>query len=185
MNHHLVRSNSVQPCERKYGRILDTKIIQWGKAWKQVPGPVSETVTLKLKKVLQRNPGFEKMKNVCSIVQGESFNCQLPWVPAALAAMKFAPMTSSSEDDNAGEMNPETPKVTQHLHCVEGKPQKKPQPGNLPRPGIEPGPPGFAARRANRYSTEQPGQFQRVRDSLRRRAEECIAMNGRHIEHLL
>ncbi|KAJ4445953.1 hypothetical protein ANN_12639 [Periplaneta americana] len=32
---------------------------------------------------------------------------------------------------------------------------------------------------------EQPGQYQRVRDSLRRRAEECIAMNGRHIEHLL
>ncbi|KAJ4444425.1 hypothetical protein ANN_06217 [Periplaneta americana] len=25
--------------------------------------------------------------------------------------------------------------------------------GNLPRPGIEPGPPGFAARRADRYST--------------------------------
>ncbi|KAJ4445719.1 hypothetical protein ANN_12404 [Periplaneta americana] len=31
--------------------------------------------------------------------------------------------------------------------------RKKPQPGNLPRPGIEPGPPGFAARRADRYST--------------------------------
>ncbi|KAJ4438132.1 hypothetical protein ANN_14071 [Periplaneta americana] len=36
---------------------------------------------------------------------------------------------------------------------VEGKSRKKPQPGNLPRPGIKPGPPGFAARRANRYST--------------------------------
>ncbi|KAJ4449880.1 hypothetical protein ANN_01286 [Periplaneta americana] len=32
-------------------------------------------------------------------------------------------------------------------------PGKKPQPGNLPRPGFEPGPPGFAARRADRYST--------------------------------
>ncbi|KAJ4451095.1 hypothetical protein ANN_02533, partial [Periplaneta americana] len=32
---------------------------------------------------------------------------------------------------------------------------------------------------------EQPGQFQRVRDSLRRRLEECIAKNGLHIEHLL
>ncbi|KAJ4431028.1 hypothetical protein ANN_19621 [Periplaneta americana] len=31
--------------------------------------------------------------------------------------------------------------------------RKKPQPGNLPRTGIEPGPSGFAARRANRYST--------------------------------
>ncbi|KAJ4444588.1 hypothetical protein ANN_06384 [Periplaneta americana] len=38
-------------------------------------------------------------------------------------------------------------------YWVEGKPRKKPQPGNLPRPGIEPGPLGFAARRANRYST--------------------------------
>ncbi|KAJ4443481.1 hypothetical protein ANN_05153 [Periplaneta americana] len=36
---------------------------------------------------------------------------------------------------------------------VEGKPQKKPQPGNLPRPGFEAGPSGFAASRANRYST--------------------------------
>ncbi|KAJ4443155.1 hypothetical protein ANN_04805 [Periplaneta americana] len=33
---------------------------------------------------------------------------------------------------------------------VEGKPRKKPQPGNLSRPGFEPGPPGFAARRADR-----------------------------------
>ncbi|KAJ4450835.1 hypothetical protein ANN_02266, partial [Periplaneta americana] len=38
-------------------------------------------------------------------------------------------------------------------YWLEGKPQKKPQPGNLPRPGIEPGPPSFAATRANRYST--------------------------------
>ncbi|KAJ4433855.1 hypothetical protein ANN_16167 [Periplaneta americana] len=33
------------------------------------------------------------------------------------------------------------------------KTPEKPQPGNLPRPGFEPGPPGFAARRADRYST--------------------------------
>ncbi|KAJ4429023.1 hypothetical protein ANN_26019 [Periplaneta americana] len=32
-------------------------------------------------------------------------------------------------------------------------PGKKLQPGNLPRPGIEPGPPGFAARRISRYTT--------------------------------
>ncbi|KAJ4441943.1 hypothetical protein ANN_11806 [Periplaneta americana] len=38
-------------------------------------------------------------------------------------------------------------------YWVEGKPRKKPQPGNLPQPGIEPGPPGFVARRADRYST--------------------------------
>ncbi|KAJ4426957.1 hypothetical protein ANN_26756 [Periplaneta americana] len=34
-----------------------------------------------------------------------------------------------------------------------GKTPEKPQPGNLLRPGFEPGPPGFAARRADRYST--------------------------------
>ncbi|KAJ4437481.1 hypothetical protein ANN_17625 [Periplaneta americana] len=38
-------------------------------------------------------------------------------------------------------------------YWVEGKPRKKPQPGNLPQPEFEPGPPGFAARRADRYST--------------------------------
>ncbi|KAJ4435097.1 hypothetical protein ANN_23672 [Periplaneta americana] len=38
-------------------------------------------------------------------------------------------------------------------YWVKGNPRKKPQPGNLLRPGIEPGPPGFPARRANRYST--------------------------------
>ncbi|KAJ4430281.1 hypothetical protein ANN_22493 [Periplaneta americana] len=31
--------------------------------------------------------------------------------------------------------------------------RKKPQPSNLPRPGFELGPPGFAARLADRYST--------------------------------
>ena len=31
----------------------------------------------------------------------------------------------------------------------------------------------------------QPGQFQRVHESLRRRAEACIEMNGHHVEHLL
>ncbi|KAJ4441925.1 hypothetical protein ANN_11787 [Periplaneta americana] len=36
---------------------------------------------------------------------------------------------------------------------VERKPRKKSQPGNLPRPRFEPGPPGFAARRADRYFT--------------------------------
>ncbi|KAJ4434138.1 hypothetical protein ANN_16458 [Periplaneta americana] len=38
------------------------------------------------------------------------------------------------------------------LYWVEENPEK-PQPGNLPRPGFEPGPPGFAARPADRYST--------------------------------
>ncbi|KAJ4434373.1 hypothetical protein ANN_22933 [Periplaneta americana] len=36
------------------------------------------------------------------------------------------------------------------------KTPEKPQPGNLPRPGFEPGPPGFAARRADRYSAALP-----------------------------
>ncbi|KAJ4427247.1 hypothetical protein ANN_24865 [Periplaneta americana] len=34
------------------------------------------------------------------------------------------------------------------------------------------------------HRQEQPGQFQRVRDSLRQMAEECITMNGRHNGHL-
>ncbi|KAJ4429086.1 hypothetical protein ANN_26087 [Periplaneta americana] len=43
------------------------------------------------------------------------------------------------------------------IYWVERKPRKKSQPGNLPRPGFEPGPPGFAARRADRYSTGDCG----------------------------
>ncbi|KAJ4440450.1 hypothetical protein ANN_08591 [Periplaneta americana] len=38
---------------------------------------------------------------------------------------------------------------------------------------------------AYQHKQEQPGQFQRVRDSLHRRPEKCIAMNGHHIEHFL
>ena len=32
---------------------------------------------------------------------------------------------------------------------------------------------------------QEPGVFQRMRDFLRRRAVECFAMNGGHVEHLL
>lgn len=38
---------------------------------------------------------------------------------------------------------------------------------------------------ACQHIREQAGVFQRVRDSLRRRAEACHATNGHHIEHLL
>ncbi|KAJ4436609.1 hypothetical protein ANN_16643 [Periplaneta americana] len=86
----------------KYIEYLESSLLQldiaigviYSLLQKQASGPVGEAVTLKLKKVLQRNPRFEKVKNVCSTFQGESFNCQLPWVPAAVAGMKFAPMTS-------------------------------------------------------------------------------------------
>ncbi|KAJ4440837.1 hypothetical protein ANN_10684 [Periplaneta americana] len=58
--------------------------------------------------------------------------------------------------DNAGEMSPgsstESYPAFAHVGLREN-PGKKPQPGNLSRPGIEPGPPGFVARRANRYFT--------------------------------
>ncbi|KAJ4446425.1 hypothetical protein ANN_13121 [Periplaneta americana] len=54
--------------------------------------------------------------------------------------------------DNAGDMSPGS-STESYSYWVEGKSRKKPQPGNLPRPGFEPGPPGFAARRADRYST--------------------------------
>ncbi|KAJ4436934.1 hypothetical protein ANN_17066 [Periplaneta americana] len=58
------------------------------------------------------------------------------------------------------------------LIIAHGKPRKKPQPGNLPRPGFEPGPPGFSARRADRYSTGV--------DSRRRR-EDKIKMDLRKV----
>ncbi|KAJ4439310.1 hypothetical protein ANN_07432 [Periplaneta americana] len=57
---------------------------------------------------------------------------------------------------NAGEMSPGSSTESYPAFARIGlreKPRKKPQPGNLPRPGFEPGPPGLAARRADRYST--------------------------------
>ncbi|KAJ4433458.1 hypothetical protein ANN_15761 [Periplaneta americana] len=80
--------------------------------------------------------------------------------------------SESDEGDNAGEMSPGSSICS---YWVEGKPRKKPQPGNLPRPGIEPGPPCFAARRANRYSTGvDPGVFVRVRQSMALRCNACL-----------
>ncbi|KAJ4442603.1 hypothetical protein ANN_04192 [Periplaneta americana] len=63
------------------------------------------------------------------------------------------------EGDNAGEMSPGSSTESYSAFAQIGlreNPGKKPQPGNLPRPGFEPVPPGFAARRANRYSTGVP-----------------------------
>ncbi|KAJ4450870.1 hypothetical protein ANN_02302 [Periplaneta americana] len=65
-----------------------------------------------------------------------------------------------SLDPESKRFNTNTDSEVQHRklpsicsYWVEGKPRKKPQPGNLLLPGIEPGPPGFAARSTNRYST--------------------------------
>ncbi|KAJ4441771.1 hypothetical protein ANN_11629 [Periplaneta americana] len=61
-------------------------------------------------------------------------------------------------------------------YWIEGKPRKKPQPGNLPRPGIEPGPPGFAARRADRYSTGVDDYMEDVQLSCRQSDRQCVVM---------
>ena len=50
----------------------------------------------KLKNILKRNPGFEDMKIINSVLQGEKCTGKLPLEPAALASMLFAPMTSCS-----------------------------------------------------------------------------------------
>ncbi|KAJ4434517.1 hypothetical protein ANN_23079 [Periplaneta americana] len=59
------------------------------------------------------------------------------------------------EGENAGEMSPEsnTESYPAFAHIGLRENPEKPQPGNLPRLEIEPGPPGFAAGRADRYST--------------------------------
>ncbi|KAJ4428611.1 hypothetical protein ANN_24655 [Periplaneta americana] len=78
--------------------------------------------------------------------------------------------------DNAGEMSPgsSTESYPAFAHIgLRGKPRKKSQPGKLPRPGIESGPPGFAARRAKRYSTEYATR--KVQDN-----RECLELNGLH-----
>ncbi|KAJ4446460.1 hypothetical protein ANN_13156 [Periplaneta americana] len=65
------------------------------------------------------------------------------------------PHAEAEVDDHPIRMEGPVPKVTQAFaHIGLRETPEKPQPGNLPRPGIEPGPPGFAARRADRYSTD-------------------------------
>ncbi|KAJ4442256.1 hypothetical protein ANN_12122 [Periplaneta americana] len=62
-------------------------------------------------------------------------------------------------------------------YWVEGKPRKKPQPG-LPRPGIEPGPPGFAARLADRYSTVPDANIQSLRAIVKEDEYEEVRWDG-------
>ncbi|KAJ4451148.1 hypothetical protein ANN_02590 [Periplaneta americana] len=59
------------------------------------------------------------------------------------------------ERDNAGEMSPGSSTESYPAFPPFGLREnpEKPKTGNLPQPEIELGPPGFAARRANRYST--------------------------------
>ncbi|KAJ4430194.1 hypothetical protein ANN_22404 [Periplaneta americana] len=65
--------------------------------------------------------------------------------------------SEGDEGDNARGTSPgsstESYPAFAHIELREN-PIKKPQTGNLSRPGIEPWPPGFAAKRASRYSTE-------------------------------
>ncbi|KAJ4429756.1 hypothetical protein ANN_21960 [Periplaneta americana] len=63
--------------------------------------------------------------------------------------------TEPIRGDNAGEMSPGSSTESYPAFARIGlrKTPEKPQPGNLPRPGFEPGPPSFTARRADRYST--------------------------------
>ncbi|KAJ4431310.1 hypothetical protein ANN_19907 [Periplaneta americana] len=73
------------------------------------------------------------------------------------AKMESSHQKAVLQYQGAAETEPREPGIEDEdvssFGLVEGKPRKKPQPGNLPRPGLEPGPPGFAARRSDRYST--------------------------------
>ncbi|KAJ4437888.1 hypothetical protein ANN_13827 [Periplaneta americana] len=76
-------------------------------------------------------------------------------VPGENSCVTWSVTMANTSCDNAGESGVQHRKLPSI--CWEGKPRIKPQPGNLSRPGFEPGPPGFAARRADRYSTGVDG----------------------------
>ncbi|KAJ4445986.1 hypothetical protein ANN_12672 [Periplaneta americana] len=66
-------------------------------------------------------------------------------------------VSERSERYNAGEnefgfQHRKLPNI--YSYWVEGKPWKKPQPGNFSQAGFEPGPPGFAVRCASHYFTD-------------------------------
>ena len=60
----------------------------------EIPGPVSAAYFSKLKQILQRNPGFDKLKEMCALLEVGNIIGKLPWIAASVAVMIFAPMTT-------------------------------------------------------------------------------------------
>lgn len=59
-----------------------------------IEGTVGSTYHAKMQAVLARNPGYEIIQTIVDILRGERISKTLPWEPATVASMKFAPITS-------------------------------------------------------------------------------------------
>ena len=55
---------------------------------KKIPGVVGGVVSSKLSKVLKRNPGYAKMKDVAAVLQGEDITEELPCGLKAVASIE-------------------------------------------------------------------------------------------------
>lgn len=61
---------------------------------KTIEGPVGAAYETKMRAVLGRNPGYKTIQALVAVHRGEKVSKNLPWEPAAVASMKFAPITS-------------------------------------------------------------------------------------------
>lgn len=58
------------------------------------PGPIGEKVKNKVRAVLERNCGWNELKNIAAILNGQEADRNEGWTPQIILQMKFAPSTS-------------------------------------------------------------------------------------------
>ncbi|KAJ4430110.1 hypothetical protein ANN_22320 [Periplaneta americana] len=93
---------------------------------------------------------FERNLSQADEVNNEKQEIYQPCLPFLSSKYNIPVNQWVVKGDNAGEMSPGSSTESYPAFARIGL---RENPRNLSRPGIEPGPPGFAARRANRYST--------------------------------
>lgn len=93
--HFSVLISSIKKLETSQMPLLDSfKVVEDAiESLKSVPGDIGEKVVKKLDSVLLRNPGYNKIAKICSVLRGQNVE-DLDIEPNAIASMKFAPITS-------------------------------------------------------------------------------------------
>ncbi|KAJ4445852.1 hypothetical protein ANN_12537 [Periplaneta americana] len=141
----LVYSSPVPDLESLRNRIVacSEDIRNTPGVWDRVRRSMRHRCENVLRELEQKKPQLDELVHTAENLKADSNRQQL-----------HGKETAGSASVATGDRTPFHRKLPSiYSYWVEGKPRKKPQPGNLPRLGIEPGPPGFAARHADRYST--------------------------------
>ena len=60
----------------------------------EIPGTIGAAYHKKIQAVLARNLGYEAIQSLVVVHRGEPATTVLPWEPAAMASIKFAPITT-------------------------------------------------------------------------------------------